>query len=217
MLGLEIAGLAASVGGSIFGAAKSSSAERAARRREASAHAKNEAYYKRQYNEDYADSGAGQALMRSAREYADRSWKRAQGAAAVGGGTEAGSAMAKESGNRVVSDTAGGLASRDVQRKDSALRGLVGEETRHAGEEAGAMRQQGANIASAASAMGNAVGGALDAVGGASDAAASARRSNLRSLVEGAKGVRPVGISEGVSGYVGSGLDGLRNKKLVLP
>lgn len=168
MLGTLI-GTAVSLGSTIFGAAKSSAAERAARQREAEASAKNMAYYKRQYNEDYADTAAGQNIMRQAREYADRNWKKAQGAAAVGGGTDAATAQAKEAGNKVVSDTAASLASRDVQRKDSAMHAITAEQTNQAQREANALRTQGANVATAAQNMGNAVGAA---VGAAADAKA---------------------------------------------
>ena len=75
------------------------------------------AWYNRRYNEDYVDTAAGQNLVRRAKDFAKENWKKAQGAAKVGGQTEAAAAMAKEAGNKMVGDTIANIAAQDTARK----------------------------------------------------------------------------------------------------
>jgi hypothetical protein len=95
-------------------------------------------------------------MIRLAKDYADRNWRKAQGAAAVGGGTDAATAMAKESGNRMVGDTVAHMSAMDTARQDRAGAERMREDASYAATEAGHLRTQGANIANTASAMGNA-------------------------------------------------------------
>ena len=55
--------------------------------------------------------------MRRAQEVQDKYVKRAEGAAAVGGGTDASVALAKENANKAVSDTIANVAAQDTVRK----------------------------------------------------------------------------------------------------
>lgn len=110
-------GAAAGLASSIIGGVQASKAARAAERRQREAESRERAWYARRYNEDYADTAAGQNLVRRAKDYARENWKRAAGAQAVAGGTAAATQMAKESGNRMVGDTLSNIAANDVQRK----------------------------------------------------------------------------------------------------
>lgn len=159
-------GGAISLGSTIFGASQSAKKEREAKAKEESAHNANMAYWKRKYNEDYSDTAAGQNMIRQAREYADRNWKKAHGASAVGGGTDVATAMAKEQGNKVVGNTLANMAANDTHRKDAAGAAMANERSNYAYKQAGQLRTEGANVAQAASAMGNAVGGAVSSIGG---------------------------------------------------
>lgn len=58
-------------------------------------------------------------MIRMAKDYARENWKKAQGAAAVGGGTDAATAMAKEQGNKMVGDAIATIEAQDVARKDN--------------------------------------------------------------------------------------------------
>lgn len=102
---------------SLIGGAKASDAARAAERRQREQEAKENAWYNRRYNEDYVDTAAGQNLVRRAKEYARENWKKAAGAQAVAGGTDAATAMAKEAGNKMVGDTIANIAATDQARK----------------------------------------------------------------------------------------------------
>ena len=109
--------LAGSVASSLFGANK---AKKAARRAEAENRYRSnaeKAWYDKEYNTDYLDTKAGQNLMRKAQEVQDNYIRKADGAAAVGGGTAASVAQAKESANKAIGDTIANVAAQDTARK----------------------------------------------------------------------------------------------------
>jgi hypothetical protein len=110
-------GAIGSLASSFIGGAASSSAAEAAERRQKQQEAKENAWYTRRYNEDYVDTAAGQNLVRRAKEFAKSQWKKASGAQAVAGGTDASVAMAKEAGNKMMGDTIADIAASDQARK----------------------------------------------------------------------------------------------------
>lgn len=114
---LGAASLALGVGSSLFGANK---AKKAARRAQAENQYRTnaeKAWYDKNYNTDYIDTKAGQNLMRRAQEVQDEYIRKADGAAAVGGGTAASVAQAKESANKAMGDTIANIAAQDTSRK----------------------------------------------------------------------------------------------------
>ena len=112
-------GAGLSLASSLWGGHKASQATRKANSMIAAEKSANDVWFRRRYNEHYLDTSAGQNLMRQAREYADKNWKRAQGASKVGGATDEASALAKEAGNKVISDTVSNIAAQDTARKAS--------------------------------------------------------------------------------------------------
>ena len=114
---LGAASLALGIGSSLFGANK---AKKAARRAQAENQYRTnaeKAWYDKNYNTDYLDTKAGQNLMRRAQEVQDEYVRKADGAAAVGGGTAASVAQAKESANKAMGDTIANIAAQDTSRK----------------------------------------------------------------------------------------------------
>lgn len=114
---LGAASLALGVGSSLFGANK---AKKAARRAQAENQYRTnaeKAWYDKNYNTDYIDTKAGQNLMKRAQEVQDEYIRKADGAAAVGGGTAASVAQAKESANKAMGDTIANIAAQDTSRK----------------------------------------------------------------------------------------------------
>ena len=114
---LGAASLALGIGSSLFGANK---AKKAARRAQAENQYRTnaeKAWYDKNYNTDYLDTKAGQNLMRRAQEVQDEYIRKADGAAAVGGGTAASVAQAKESANKAMGDTIANIAAKDTSRK----------------------------------------------------------------------------------------------------
>lgn len=114
---LGAASLALGIGSSLFGANK---AKKAARRAQAENQYRTnaeKAWYDKNYNTDYLDTKAGSNLLRRAQEVQDEYIRKADGAAAVGGGTAASVAQAKESANKAMGDTIANIAARDTSRK----------------------------------------------------------------------------------------------------
>ena len=114
---LGAASLALGIGSSLFGANK---AKKAARRAQAENQYRTnaeKAWYEKNYNTDYLDTKAGQNLMRRAQEVQNEYIRKADGAAAVGGGTAASVAMAKEAANKAMGDTIANVAAQDTARK----------------------------------------------------------------------------------------------------
>lgn len=114
---LGAASLALGVGSSLFGANK---AKKAARRAQAENQYRTnaeKAWYDKNYNTDYLDTKAGSNLLRRAQEVQDEYIRKADGAAAVGGGTAASVAQAKESANKAMGDTIANVAAQDTARK----------------------------------------------------------------------------------------------------
>lgn len=114
---LPVALAAAGLASSVLGGMSASKAARRAERRQREREAEENAYFTRRYNEDYADTAAGQNLIRRAKDYARENWRRAAGAQAVAGGTDAAAAMAKEAGNKMVGDTLANIAAQDTAKK----------------------------------------------------------------------------------------------------
>lgn len=109
--------LAGSAASSLFGANKAKQAARKAQRENTYRTNAEKAWYDKQYNTDYLDTKAGQNLMRKAQEVQDNYVRKADGAAAVGGGTAASVAQAKESANKAMGDTIANVAAQDTARK----------------------------------------------------------------------------------------------------
>lgn len=157
LTGLAIGSAALGLGSSIFGGISSAKKAREQRRLLAAQKAEEDAWYKRRYNEDYADSAAGQNLLRKAKDYAREHYKKAEGAAAVAGGTDAAVAMAKEQGNKVVADTLADMAAADVARKDNVDNMHRQAKNAFSQQEQQIKATEAANISAAASQASNAL------------------------------------------------------------
>ena len=170
---LGAASLAAGIGASMFGANK---AKKAARRAQAENQYRTnaeKAWYDKNYNTDYLDTKAGQNLMRRAQEVQDEYVRKADGAAAVGGGTAASVAMAKEAANKAMGDTIANVAAQDTARKQHVEDAHLAN-TQQLSRERQQIEQQKAQATS-------------DAAQNASNALMSAGVNRLGSQLEGAK------------------------------
>ena len=107
-------------GMSILGGVSSANAAKRAEKLRQEQDARNAAWFNRKYNESYIDTAAGRNAIRQAQDFAKRQTQRAEGAAAVTGGTDAAVAQAKESANKMIGDTIGNLAAQDTARKENA-------------------------------------------------------------------------------------------------
>ena len=160
-------GAAASLASSLIGGHKAAQAARQAEKKQKAREASENAWYLRQYNQDYADTAAGQNLLRKAKDFANSQWKKAEGAKAVGGGTDASAAMAKEAGNKMVGDTIANIAANDVSRKDRVDAMHRNAQERYTQMDMNRELNRAQNITNAAQNMSNAMMQAASGIDGA--------------------------------------------------
>lgn len=154
---LQIAGLALSAASSIFGGIKSSQAAADAQAELDAQKARENAWFTRRYNESYVDTAAGRSAINQAKEYARENWKKASGAAAVAGGTDAATAQAKNAGNQMVGNVISNLAAQDTQRRDNAESQHMTRQDNYSAQQRAINQQQANSVATAASGMSNAL------------------------------------------------------------
>lgn len=164
---IAAASAAASLASSLWGAHKSAEANGKTQAQIRAEKAANDAWYRRKYNEDYSNTAAGQNMIRMARDYARENWQKAQGAAAVAGGTDEASARAKESGNRMIGNAIANMDAADTQRKDNIERQYRSTDSELNMQQKQAEQQKADNIAQAASNASNALASGANAIYGA--------------------------------------------------
>lgn len=170
-------GAVAGIASSLIGGSEASRAARAAEERQRKQEAKENAYYNRRYNEDYVDTAAGQNLVRRAKEYAKENWRKAAGAAAVSGATDASTQMAKDAGNKMVGDTLANIAATDQMRKDRADAQHMAAQNQFAQMDMNREMQRAQNITSAAQQASNAIMQAGSAIDGATSLSGGSNKS----------------------------------------
>ena len=142
---------------SILGGLSSANAAKRAEKLRQEQDAKNAAWFNKRYNESYIDTAAGRNAIRQAIDYGKRQTQRAEGAAAVTGGTDAAVAQAKEGANRMVGDTIGNLAAQDTARKEQAVETYLGQQERSTAQQMANQQAKAAGIAQAAQGASNAM------------------------------------------------------------
>ena len=111
-------GAGLSVLSSLYGGHKAGEAnQRAQRYLDRYENAEN-AWYTKAHNLEYADTAAGQNLIRKMKEYGRNVIRRADGAARVAGATLASTAKAKDQANNMVGNTIANIAANDTARQD---------------------------------------------------------------------------------------------------
>lgn len=154
---LQLAGLAAGVASSILGGVSSANAAKKAEQMRIAQDARNEALFNRRYNQSYLDSAAGRNAIRQATDYAKTITKRAEGAAAVTGGTDAAVAQAKESANKMIGDTMGNLAAQDTARQAQAEETFARQQEQSTAQQMATQQQRANAIAQASQGASNAL------------------------------------------------------------
>lgn len=183
---LGAAALAGGVASSLFGANKAKKAARRAQAENTYRTNTEKAWYDKNYNTDYLDTKAGQNLMRRAKEVQDEYVRKADGAAAVGGGTAASVAMAKEAANKAMGDTIANVAAQDTARKQHVEDAHL-QNTQQLSRERQQIEQQKAQNTS-------------DAAQNASNAMFNFGVNQLGSELEGAKAVKTNALGSNESG-----------------
>jgi len=150
-IGLGSAGLG--LASSIFGGIKSAKVAKQANDAINQQVNENKNWYDRRYNQDYTQTSEAQSLLNYARDIADKQWKKAEGAAAVGGATDESVAQTKEAGNKMISDTVGNVAAQSTAQKNAI-------ENQYLQTKNGLTQEQIANLQNKANNIAGAAGGA---------------------------------------------------------
>lgn len=166
-----IAGAAIQAGSSIYGAIKSSQANKRAQDLIQSQKDENRKWYEQRMAEDYTQRADVQNVLRKQRDMLSEQYKRARATNIVAGGTDESLAMQQQAANEVLGDTMGNIAAQSEAYKEGVENQYRAQEAALTQQQVGVHQQQAAQIAAAAAQMGKAVGGlvsgGLDAVGAA--------------------------------------------------
>lgn len=180
--------LASQIGGAIFGASSARKAKRKQQARIAEAKKENEAWYKRNYNEDATQRADWQNMMRVTNDALERRARGAAGKRAVIGGTDATLAAEQQANAAAMGNVIADAAVRNESRKDEIQQSYRTRqqslEDQAANVQAQYDAQKGQNTAQAIQGIGSAAASIIGAAGsgksgGASTASAGGATSGI--------------------------------------
>lgn len=164
MVGAAI-GTAAQVGASIYGAIKSSQANKKAMDILKAQKDENKKWYEERMNEDYLQRADVQNVLRKQRELLGEQYKRARATNVVAGGTDESLAMQQQAANEIMGDTMGNIAAQAESYKEGVENQYRTTDAALAQQEMGIHQAQAQNIATAAGQVGKAVSGLVSGAG----------------------------------------------------
>jgi hypothetical protein len=164
MVGAAI-GTAAQVGASIYGAIKSSQANKKAMDILKAQKDENKKWYEERMGEDYLQRADVQNVLRKQRELLGEQYKRARATNVVAGGTDESLAMQQQAANEIMGDTMGNIAAQAESYKEGVENQYRSTDAALAQQEMGIHQAQAQTIANAAGQVGKAVSGLVSGVG----------------------------------------------------
>lgn len=164
MVGAAI-GTAAQVGASIYGAIKSSQANKKAMDILKAQKDENKKWYEERMGEDYLQRADVQNVLRKQRELLGEQYKRARATNVVAGGTDESLAMQQQAANEIMGDTMGNIAAQAESYKEGVENQYRSTDAALAQQEMGIHQTQAQNIATAAGQVGKAVSGLVSGAG----------------------------------------------------
>jgi hypothetical protein len=173
-----IAGAAIQAGSSIYGAIKSSQANKRAQDLIQSQKDENRKWYEQRMAEDYTQRADVQNVLRKQRDMLSEQYKRARATNIVAGGTDESLAMQQQAANEVLGDTMGNIAAQAEAYREGVENQYRAQDAALTQQQVAAHQQQAAQIAAAAGQAGKAVSGlvsgGLDASGKPAETAGQA-------------------------------------------
>ena len=155
----QIIGAAAQVGSSIYGAIKSSQANKRAEQLLQNQRDENQKWYDQKMAEDYTQRTDVQNVLRKQRELLQEQYQRARATNLVAGGTDESLALQQAAANEAMGDTMADIAANASSYKE-------GVENQFRSQEAALNQQQIANEQAKAQSIANAAGQVGSAVSG---------------------------------------------------
>lgn len=156
-----IIGAAAQVGSSIYGAIKSSQANKRAEQLLTNQRDENQKWYETRMAQDYTRRADVQNVLRKQRELFNEQYQKARGASIVAGGTDESLALQQAQANKTMGDTMGDIAAQAENYKEAVEQQYRETDAQLDQKEIALEQQKAQNIADAAAQMGSAVGGLM--------------------------------------------------------
>lgn len=154
-----IIGTAAQVGASIYGAVKSSQANKRAEQLIQNQRDENRKWYEQRMAEDYTQRADVQNVLRKQRELFDEQYKRARATNLVAGGTDESLALQQAQANEAMGETMSNIAAQSTSYKEAVENQYRNQDAALNQQQAGLEQNKANTIASAAGQMGSAVSG----------------------------------------------------------
>lgn len=154
-----IIGAAAQVGSSIYGAVKSSQANKKAQALIQNQRDENERWYNMRMAQDYTQRADVQNVLRKQRELFNEQYQKARSASVVAGGTEEAAAVQMAEANKAMGDTMAEIAAQSSDYKEGIEEQYRAKDDALNQQQVAVEQAKAQNIAAAAGQMGSAVGG----------------------------------------------------------
>ena len=155
----SIIGAAAQVGSSIYGAIKSSEANKRAEHLIQSQRGENKKWYEQKMNEDYTQRTDAQNVLRKQRELLQEQYQRARATNAVAGGTDESLALQQAQANETMGETMANIASQASAYKEGVEQQYRAKDDALNQQQIQVEQNKANAIAQAAGQMGSAVSG----------------------------------------------------------
>lgn len=162
-----IIGAAAQIGSSIYGAVKSSQANKRAQAMIQNQRDENQKWYDQKMAGDYTQRSDVQNILRKQRDLLNEQYQRARATNIVAGGTDESLALQQQAANEAMGDTIADIAANASNYKDSIENQYRAQDAALNQQQIGVEQANAQAIAQAAGQMGSAVGGLV--TGGVTD------------------------------------------------
>lgn len=137
--------------GSVAGAIGSARAQEKADEMIAGQKAKNQAWYDRNYNQNFLERSDAQQVLENTRQFYDERMQRSAATNTVMGGTDEALAMDKAAANQAVSDTMAGINADASAHKDAIEQNYLNVDSALSQQQIAGQQQRAQNISQAAS------------------------------------------------------------------
>ena len=158
-----IAGAAIQAGSSIYGAIKSSQANKRANDLIQSERDANRKWYEEKMAEDYMQRADVQNVLRKQRELLNEQYQRARATNVVAGGTDESLALQQEAANETLGETTADIASQAADYKESVENQYRAKDSALNQQQVSVYQNEASQIAQAAGQMGKAASGLVTA------------------------------------------------------
>jgi hypothetical protein len=157
-----IIGAAAQIGSSIYGAVKSSQANKKAQQMIQNQRDENQRWYDQKMAEDYMQRSDVQNVLRKQRELLQEQYQKARATNIVAGGTDESLALQQQAANETMGNTMADIAAGASAYKDSIEQQYRAQDAALNQQQIGIQQGKAQSIAQAAGQVGSAVGGLVN-------------------------------------------------------